>query len=511
MELEALLPELPRWDGHEIDVRKLSQVFNKVTNSYKYLWFLALLNLCEQRCAVSSITAPAPQAASAQSSRAITPLIAAPQQTLEIPQLQVLCSMVSLSFRPITSYHIYFGVLDTIDRTISSICKNVGSMLHEILLNLNVTEYMQLDEEQMIALCQHIFEGDNLYRLLAPLIDLKKLDDTKITALMPTYTQLLTTLLPKQHRRKYQAALETKEDKNAAIIEPVRRMIAALPEILEDIDRYNINVPWRFISPWLSASTEATKQKQAADIRNGAPYCLYKDRGQSKTQTTVLISATWLSYLLPHTEILRNFTYCAFTAYLEKRNPLLPALLSKISEVQQERDNLNQQRQYFNAYLKSGFMLHSVYFDEYITVSSDYALDHFIPWSFVHHNYIWNLTPLDQARNSSKSDHLPPLEPCIENLGLQHKSLLQFHVNAALRSRQAVGNKKGETAEEKFLDKFREDFLTISKGKELVDLVAMSDKAFCDLIADQIRPAYQVAQNQGFTPWRPPILEELKG
>ncbi len=40
-----------------------------------------------------------------------------------------------------------------------------------------------------------------------------------------------------------------------------------------------------------------------------------------------------------------------------------------------------------------------------------YDVDHFIPWSFVMNDELWNLMPMDSSLNSSKSNKLPEWDP----------------------------------------------------------------------------------------------------
>uniref|UniRef100_UPI0040483A9D HNH endonuclease domain-containing protein n=1 Tax=Mariniflexile sp. TaxID=1979402 RepID=UPI0040483A9D len=40
-------------------------------------------------------------------------------------------------------------------------------------------------------------------------------------------------------------------------------------------------------------------------------------------------------------------------------------------------------------------------------IKGNYAVEHFIPYSFVSHDLIWNLIPADKSFNSSKSNRLP--------------------------------------------------------------------------------------------------------
>lgn len=56
---------------------------------------------------------------------------------------------------------------------------------------------------------------------------------------------------------------------------------------------------------------------------------------------------------------------------------------------------------------------------------SAYDLDHFIPWSFVSHDLLWNLLPINPNINSSKSDNLPPLEIFIKPFALEHQKALK--------------------------------------------------------------------------------------
>lgn len=43
-----------------------------------------------------------------------------------------------------------------------------------------------------------------------------------------------------------------------------------------------------------------------------------------------------------------------------------------------------------------------------------YDMDHFIPWSFVMNDELWNLMPMDSSLNSSKSNKLPKWDPFFE-------------------------------------------------------------------------------------------------
>jgi hypothetical protein len=55
------------------------------------------------------------------------------------------------------------------------------------------------------------------------------------------------------------------------------------------------------------------------------------------------------------------------------------------------------------------------------------SLDHYLPWSFVAHDQLWNLIPTSSSVNSSKSNNLPD-DRYLENfVKLQHLGLKVSH------------------------------------------------------------------------------------
>jgi CRISPR/Cas system Type II protein with McrA/HNH and RuvC-like nuclease domain len=112
----------------------------------------------------------------------------------------------------------------------------------------------------------------------------------------------------------------------------------------------------------------------------------------------------------------------------------------------------------------------------------DYDLDHFIPWSFVSHDLLWNLIPSDGSINSSKSNKLPELDFYLPKLSnLQHHSL-QLILNA--------------DKEPKVL----EDFLSL--GYTARELANMDDVYFRELYERTFNPINQIALNMGFETWK---------
>ncbi|HHX59649.1 MAG TPA: hypothetical protein GX707_02750 [Epulopiscium sp.] len=100
------------------------------------------------------------------------------------------------------------------------------------------------------------------------------------------------------------------------------------------------------------------------------------------------------------------------------------------------------------------------------------SIDHFIPWSFVLHDELWNLVPTFHNINSSKSNRLLNLEHYMEKFcDLQYNAF-----------RVARNNKK--------LKKQLEDYLTINKSIDINALLHSDIQKgyFVDSIKATIKP-----------------------
>ena len=102
--------------------------------------------------------------------------------------------------------------------------------------------------------------------------------------------------------------------------------------------------------------------------------------------------------------LLKDFTYWNFADFLQTRNTAVPGLVKKF-ELPESRISLETQRKFWAPFLTSSHLAKDIYGNQ--LVPNNFALDHFLPWTFVVHNQIWNLTPMDRRLNSSKNDQIP--------------------------------------------------------------------------------------------------------
>ncbi len=261
-------------------------------------------------------------------------------------------------------------------------------------------------------------------------------------------------------------------------------------KIKEQLLELTVHVPYRLLSPWISYKSDGQVIAQSAL----EPQALYQIEGSRRGERAVRIHPLWQEYLFENYAVLQNFTDLALAKYLEKRNPNVPNIINKLHP-QHNRAPLSYAKKYFDVYLSQYPAACCIYTQQ--PLPQAYALDHFIPWSFVAHDELWNLAPIDQSSNSSKSDKLPDLARFLPRLAQLQQEALRANLP------------KLKTCSQGYLVKAR-DSLTDGLGKSIDELAAMSLSQFKDCLEQVIYPLYLQAQSLNFQPWSGPAAAPLK-
>ena len=234
---------------------------------------------------------------------------------------------------------------------------------------------------------------------------------------------------------------------------------------------FTLNVPYRFLSPWIKYTYDEDVVAKSQRFENDCLYAIYGDE--------IVINDNWVEYLTEHYTILRDFAFWTLTEFLQKRNPNVPDVPSKLIKPIL-RDSLTKQHKFWDAYIETVGSIRCIYTNK-PSIAKDYDLDHFIPWSFVSHNLLWNLLPADSSINSSKSNNLPPLDIYLKPYAeLHHKALKTIYPKNPN-------------------NKILEDYLTVYDS--VGELVRMSDDDFCNVFQKTFSPLAQIAENMGFKYW----------
>jgi hypothetical protein len=188
--------------------------------------------------------------------------------------------------------------------------------------------------------------------------------------------------------------------------------------VKNQLDTLLINVPYRFLSPWITYVSDEDTIKRSQALQNGCLYSLHKE----EDDFFIELNPAWDVYLHNNYGILMDFAYWNLTLFLQARNPNVPNIPNKLVK-SETRNSLTNQHNYWDFVMNHGLQVNCIYKNT-LLAAGKYDLDHFIPWSFVSHDLIWNLIPADGSINSSKSDKLPKLDIYLPKLAfIQQKAV----------------------------------------------------------------------------------------
>jgi 5-methylcytosine-specific restriction endonuclease McrA len=233
---------------------------------------------------------------------------------------------------------------------------------------------------------------------------------------------------------------------------------------------FNKNVPYWFLSPWFPRNGNESDSKRAKRIYSESQTfkskCLY-----ALDHRFIRINPDWIDYLSSNAKILKDFCFWNLALFLQSKNPNVPDIPNKLIKPATRSSLTKQRTQFWDLVLDELGSVKCIYTGQVLT-KGNYAVEHFIPYSFVSHDLIWNLIPAEKSFNSSKSNKLPLLK----------KHFRPFYS----LQRQAYEIIKNKTPKNELL----EDYLTILPSQEQ----SLNETKFMEII----QPLVTIASNNGF-------------
>ncbi|GAB1545145.1 HNH endonuclease domain-containing protein [Scytonema sp. NUACC21] len=291
----AKLSNLPHSD--DLDVVTLSRLFDKTTNSYKFIFFLSLLEILFKR--QFQVASP-----------------------IELREIAI--EMLAIAWYPSVVFKLSFGLQDAIAKKLES-------------LNLDV---------------------DNRF------LELTKNDKT---------------FLREEINKQY---------------------------VNDDLTRY---VPFRLLRPFFKEIRGVKDQEVNKQLKIFASfffetrkplYCFAKD------DLSIIFHPEWALYIKKNYRIILAWVCWKWLEYMQKHNSNVPSLANKLFPPQGSRQQMQSQTSYWKLVIQNCEELKCIYSDQPLLVNN-FSLDHYLPWTFVAHNQLWNLVPTKREINSSKSNKLP--------------------------------------------------------------------------------------------------------
>ncbi|WP_460194379.1 HNH endonuclease domain-containing protein [Thermosynechococcus sp. FA-CM-4201] len=193
----------------------------------------------------------------------------------------------------------------------------------------------------------------------------------------------------------------------------------------ERLTRY---VPFRLIRPFFRELSGLKDQQVNREVKKLAER-LFEERKPlykfSQNNTAILIHPEWAAYIQTNYQIVRGWVSWCWLQYMQKRNPNTAAIVNKLFPPR-ERESLQWQTSYWRTVIENCEDLRCIYSNQILELN-DISLDHYLPWSFVAHNHLWNLIPVPKSVNSSKSDNIPDDIYFERFIKIQHTGLVIFY------------------------------------------------------------------------------------
>ena len=262
-------------------------------------------------------------------------------------------------------------------------------------------------------------------------------------------------------------------------------------EIRPDVYGLIKNVPYRLLSSFMDevsgdASIWDNKERlikyiSALNDKVTLPYIIENGPGAEKK---VLINPVWKQVFMDNLSLIKSWIQMKKVEYLQQRNPEVPGIIYKLEEHKEVRDLKNVRALWLSYEAFTGKKLLDTYNGKEIEVLS---IDHFIPWSYVANDELWNLVPMDKNNNSSKGNRLPNWEIFFPKL-----SKVQFELYKAAGSNSAV---------QKCFEACRRNNLNTRWAEVSLYGKPNTEEEFQRIFAHNARPIYDSAYYLGYKVW----------
>lgn len=233
-------------------------------------------------------------------------------------------------------------------------------------------------------------------------------------------------------------------------------------------------VPYRLITPWfrneLRGKKDSQKNSIICELSAKAEYQSLYTIDNSGEFLKLTVSETWAEYLKSNMSIIEGWWKYSFILYLQKNNPTVLSISTKL-DPPISRNTSKVAQLYKKYYLKTGESKTCFYSGASLDSISH---DHFLPWSFLGSDPIYNFVPSLNTVNSSKSNLIPSKSYLDEFSEFQY-SIFQY----------LIENEQKSSILESFISDLHVD-------------LDMPLEVFSEKVGAFYSPLFLTAENQGF-------------
>ena len=248
------------------------------------------------------------------------------------------------------------------------------------------------------------------------------------------------------------------------------------------------NVPYKALSGFANRYSERIDLNSSAGrmmayynringIESPLPYTFGEQKGLERK---IIFHESWIKMIQDNMVAILGWIQYEKVRWLQNNNPEVPGLVYKLAPLDDKMRKLGHVRKLWEGVLDMTSIVD-------VFKNEPYDVDHFIPWSFVMNDELWNLMPMDSSLNSSKSNRLPQWDKFFMRFALNQYTMYELvHEKAGIR-------KLYESC-------YRDNLHSIWASQELYRK-GNSREEFYGILERNMRPVYDSARRQGYEVW----------
>ena len=250
-------------------------------------------------------------------------------------------------------------------------------------------------------------------------------------------------------------------------------------------------VPYRLQAPFMKDVKGDLWEKRALLFEriNNDDRLIYSISGDPGLARSVEIAPDWMDYLFVNNAIVSGWVELCMIKYLQRRNPNVPGLADKIRPPEMRK--LKKAKDFWSSVVEYT-LIENIYIPGQIMTTDDLSLDHFVPWSYVAHDELWNLVPTTRAINSSKSNDLPNWDVFFPKL-----AETEYRAYESIWAAERIHD---------LFDKCAREHVNSNEAMTGLYRQGIRWDDFRQHLGNLLWPTYQAAKNQGFTEWNPGFM-----
>lgn len=252
------------------------------------------------------------------------------------------------------------------------------------------------------------------------------------------------------------------------------------------------NVPYKALSGFANKGEERIDLNSSAGVMmtyynrinalSPLPYTFGEQKGLDRK---IRFHGLWIQMIQEHMVSILGWIQYEKVRWLQTVNPEVPGLVYKLAPMDEKMRKLSHVRKLWDGILDMTQII-DVFREEPVK-KEDYEVDHFIPWSFVMNDELWNLMPMDSALNGIKSNRLPRWDAFFRKFAAN-----QYIMYELVQEKPGI-RKLYEMC-------YRDNLHSIWASQELYRK-GNSREEFYGILERNMRPVYDSARRQGYEVW----------